>query len=93
LFGWKIVDDKELVANVINDEGCNDAMTPRIWRGLVSHGEDFPWVLMMSGTKISTTSGSLFGLFFHNNIDPYMSYNSWLKVWWTNRNPFLITCC
>jgi len=53
------VDDKELVANVINDEGCNDAMTPRIWRGLVSHGEDFPWVLMMSGTKISTTSGSL----------------------------------
>jgi hypothetical protein len=32
-----------------------------------------------------------FGLYFHNNIDPYMSYNNWLKVWWTNKNPRLIT--
>jgi hypothetical protein len=31
-----------------------------------------------------------FGLYFHNGIDPFMTYNHWLKVWWTNRNPRLI---
>ena len=31
-----------------------------------------------------------FGLFFHNNIDPFMMYNNWLKVWWTVKNPRLI---
>jgi len=31
-----------------------------------------------------------FGLYFHNNVDPFMMYNNWLKVWWTNRNPKLI---
>jgi hypothetical protein len=32
-----------------------------------------------------------FGLYFHNSVDPFMSYNNWLKVWWTNKNPKLIT--
>jgi hypothetical protein len=32
-----------------------------------------------------------FRLFFHNSVDPFMSYNNWLKVWWTNKNPKLIT--
>jgi hypothetical protein len=31
-----------------------------------------------------------FGLFLHNGVDPFMMYNNWLKVWWTNRNPRLI---
>jgi hypothetical protein len=31
-----------------------------------------------------------FGLWFHNNLDPFTGFNHWLKVWWTNRNPRLI---
>jgi hypothetical protein len=31
-----------------------------------------------------------FGLWFHNSIDPFMTYNNWMKVWWTNRQPKLI---
>jgi hypothetical protein len=32
-----------------------------------------------------------FGLWLHNGIDPFIGYNLWMKVWWTNRNPKLIT--
>ncbi|KAF9477993.1 hypothetical protein BDN70DRAFT_74912 [Pholiota conissans] len=35
--------------------------------------------------------GPRFGLWLHNNIDPFISFNNWLKVWWTNKNPRLIT--
>jgi hypothetical protein len=31
-----------------------------------------------------------FGLWFHNCIDPFINYNNWLKVWWTNKNSKLI---
>ena len=31
--------------------------------------------------------GPRFGLWLHNNINPFMGYNDWLKVWWTNKNP------
>jgi hypothetical protein len=31
-----------------------------------------------------------FGLWLHNNLDPFTGFNHWLKVWWTNRNPRLI---
>lgn len=34
--------------------------------------------------------GPRFGLWLHNGIDPFMSINNWLKVWWTNKNPRLI---
>ena len=34
--------------------------------------------------------GPRFGLWLHNNIDPFTGYNNWLKVWWTNKNPRLI---
>jgi len=34
-----------------------------------------------------------FGLWLHNNIDPFTGYNNWLKVWWTNKNPRLIAGC
>jgi hypothetical protein len=29
-------------------------------------------------------------LWLHNGIDPFISINNWLKVWWTNKNPRLI---
>jgi hypothetical protein len=32
-----------------------------------------------------------FGLWLHNSIDPFIGYNLWMKIWWTNRNPKLIT--
>ena len=31
-----------------------------------------------------------FGLFFHGSVDPFMMYNNWLKIWWTDKNPRLI---
>jgi len=34
--------------------------------------------------------GPRFGLWLHNNIDPFTGYNNWLKVWWTNKNPRLV---
>jgi hypothetical protein len=34
--------------------------------------------------------GPRFGLWLHNGIDPFISFNKWLKVWWTNKNPRLI---
>ena len=34
--------------------------------------------------------GPRFGLWLHNNLDPFTGYNNWLKVWWTNKNPRLI---
>ena len=34
--------------------------------------------------------GPRFGLWLHNNIDPFTGYNNWLKIWWTNKNPRLI---
>lgn len=34
--------------------------------------------------------GPRFGLWLHNSIDPFISVNNWLKVWWTNKNPRLI---
>ena len=34
--------------------------------------------------------GPWFGLWLHNNLDPFTGYNNWLKVWWTNKNPHLI---
>ena len=34
--------------------------------------------------------GPRFGLWLHNGIDPFISTNNWLKVWWTNKNPRLI---
>ncbi|KAF9524133.1 hypothetical protein CPB83DRAFT_898178 [Crepidotus variabilis] len=32
-----------------------------------------------------------FGLWLHNGIDPFTGYNNWMKIWWTNSNPRLIT--
>ncbi|KAJ7576955.1 hypothetical protein C8J56DRAFT_1114407 [Mycena floridula] len=32
-----------------------------------------------------------FGLYLHVAIDPFTGRISWLKIWWTNRNPILIT--
>ena len=34
--------------------------------------------------------GPRFGLWLHNCIDPFVGFNNWLKVWWTNKNPRLI---
>ncbi|KAJ7079727.1 hypothetical protein B0H15DRAFT_787815 [Mycena belliarum] len=34
--------------------------------------------------------GPRFGLWLHNNIDPFTGFNNWLQVWWTNKNPRLI---
>jgi hypothetical protein len=34
--------------------------------------------------------GTCFGLWLHNNLDPFTGFNNWLKVWWTNSNPRLI---
>jgi len=34
--------------------------------------------------------GPRFGLWLHNCIDPFIGFNNWLKVWWTNKNPCLI---
>lgn len=34
--------------------------------------------------------GPRFGLWLHNCIDPFIGFNNWLKVWWTNKNPRLI---
>ncbi|KAJ7699175.1 hypothetical protein B0H16DRAFT_1242283, partial [Mycena metata] len=31
-----------------------------------------------------------FGLWLHRGIDPFSGQITWLKVWWTNRNPKLI---
>jgi len=31
-----------------------------------------------------------FGLWLHVGLDPYPGRIAWLKVWWCNRNPFLI---
>ncbi|KAJ7630220.1 hypothetical protein FB45DRAFT_1150186 [Roridomyces roridus] len=35
--------------------------------------------------------GPRFGLWLHNGIDPFTGFNNWLRVWWTNKNPRLIT--
>ncbi|KAJ7300659.1 hypothetical protein DFH08DRAFT_919235 [Mycena albidolilacea] len=35
--------------------------------------------------------GSRFGLWLHNSIDPFVGYNNCLRVWWTNKNPRLVT--
>ncbi|KAJ6553413.1 hypothetical protein B0H19DRAFT_1211058 [Mycena capillaripes] len=32
-----------------------------------------------------------FGLWFHLGMDPYPGQLSWLKIWWSNRNPKLVT--
>ncbi|KAL4269040.1 hypothetical protein AB1N83_001842 [Pleurotus pulmonarius] len=32
-----------------------------------------------------------FELYIHAGLDPFSGYVHWLKVWWTNRNPILIT--
>lgn len=32
-----------------------------------------------------------FGLWLHLGIDPYPGQLHWLKIWWTNRNPVLVT--
>ena len=32
-----------------------------------------------------------FGLRFHNGLDPFSGRNVWIKVWWTNKNPRLIS--
>jgi len=34
--------------------------------------------------------GPRFGLWLHNCINPFIGFNNWLKVWWTNKNPRLI---
>ncbi|KAK7019500.1 hypothetical protein R3P38DRAFT_2973640 [Favolaschia claudopus] len=34
--------------------------------------------------------GPRFGLWLHNSIDPFIGFNNWLRVWWTNKNPRLI---
>ncbi|KAG6907734.1 hypothetical protein DXG01_007592 [Tephrocybe rancida] len=34
--------------------------------------------------------GPRFGLWLHNNIDPFTGFNNWMKVWWTNSNPRLV---
>ena len=34
--------------------------------------------------------GPRYGLWLHNGIDPFISVNNWLKVWWTNKSPHLI---
>ena len=34
--------------------------------------------------------GPRFGLWLHNNIDPFTGYNNWLRVWWTNKDPRLV---
>jgi hypothetical protein len=33
----------------------------------------------------------MFGLFFHVAYDPFTGKIVWLRVWWTNKNPILIT--
>ncbi|KAH8980140.1 hypothetical protein EDB92DRAFT_1820653 [Lactarius akahatsu] len=33
-----------------------------------------------------------YGLFFHVGLDPFPGVIHWCKVWWTVRNPKLITC-
>lgn len=35
--------------------------------------------------------GKKYGLWFHLNLDPFAGKFNWLKVWWTNSNPQLIT--
>lgn len=35
--------------------------------------------------------GGKFGLWLHCSLDPYTGWINWLKVWWTNSNPRLIT--
>ena len=35
--------------------------------------------------------GPHFGLWLHNCINPFIGFNNWLKVWWTNKNLCLIT--
>lgn len=32
-----------------------------------------------------------FGLWLHLGMDPYPGRLHWLKIWWTNRNPKLVT--
>lgn len=32
-----------------------------------------------------------FGLWLHACVDPFSGRIAWLNVWWTNRNPKLIT--
>jgi len=32
-----------------------------------------------------------FGLWLHLGLDPYGGHLAWLKIWWTNQNPWLIT--
>jgi hypothetical protein len=32
-----------------------------------------------------------FGLYLHLGIDPFSGRFTWLKIWWTNRNPVLVT--
>ncbi|KAL0949185.1 hypothetical protein HGRIS_009263 [Hohenbuehelia grisea] len=35
--------------------------------------------------------GPRFGLWLHCGIDPFSGFNNWMHVWWTNKNPRLIT--
>ncbi|KAF8198902.1 hypothetical protein K438DRAFT_1966869 [Mycena galopus ATCC 62051] len=35
--------------------------------------------------------GPRFGLWLHNSIDAFIGFNNWLQVWWTNKNPRLVT--
>lgn len=32
-----------------------------------------------------------FGLYLHLGMDPYPGRCLWLRIWWTNRNPRLVT--
>jgi len=32
-----------------------------------------------------------FGLWLHLGLEPFSGRLMWLKIWWTNRNPRLIT--
>lgn len=42
--------------------------------------------------------GPQYGLWLHTSLDPHSGWINWMKVWWTNSNPRLITkyyldCC
>lgn len=42
--------------------------------------------------------GPQYGLWLHTSLDPHPGWINWMKVWWTNSNPRLITkyyldCC
>jgi hypothetical protein len=35
--------------------------------------------------------GPQYGLWLHTSLDPHPGWINWMKVWWTNSNPRLIT--